>query len=137
MTARWASKKAHPRPTDRRTSTEATSSATHRDRSSTNVRIRLVDYELPVVVTIPQGVQQRTLNCRLTAESSTGQLTSALAPLPILLSPLRPLVVSYGDEAATLFTAGSRHVRRLGDSGDVDLGYAAITYSLAELASDM
>ena len=33
MTARWASKEAHPLPTDRRTSTEATSSATRRDRS--------------------------------------------------------------------------------------------------------
>ena len=30
-TARWTSKETHPRPTDRRTSTEATSSATRRD----------------------------------------------------------------------------------------------------------
>ena len=33
MTAQWASKKAHPRPTDRRTLTEAMSSTTRRDSS--------------------------------------------------------------------------------------------------------
>ena len=33
MTAWWASKEAHPRPTDRRTLTEATTSATRRDSS--------------------------------------------------------------------------------------------------------
>ena len=86
-----------------------------------------------MVVTIPQRVQQRTLTCLLTAESSTGQLTSALAPFPIWLSPLRPLVVSYGDEAAALFADGSRLVRRLEDSGDVGLGDAAVVCSLAEL----
>ena len=90
-----------------------------------------------MVVTIPQRVQQRTLTCLLTAESSTGQLTSALAPLTIWLPSLRPLVVSYGDEAAVLFADGSRLVRRLEDSGDVDSGDAAIPYSLYELASDM
>jgi hypothetical protein len=33
MAVQWANKEVHPRPTDRRTSTEATSSATRRDRS--------------------------------------------------------------------------------------------------------
>jgi hypothetical protein len=37
-TARWSSKEAHPRPTDRRTSTEAASSTTRRDRSNTLAR---------------------------------------------------------------------------------------------------
>ena len=90
-----------------------------------------------MVVTIPQRVQQDTLTCLVTAESSTQQLTSALAPLPIWPSSLRPLVVSYGDEAAALPAAGSRVVRQLADSGDVGLGEAAIAYSLAELAPDM
>ena len=90
-----------------------------------------------MVVTITQRVQQRTLTCLVTAESSTRQLTAALAPLTIWLSPLRHLVVSYGDEAAALLADGSRLVRRLEDSGDVGLGDAAIAYSLAELASDM
>ena len=35
MTARWTCKEANPRPTDRRTFTEAASSATCRDRSTT------------------------------------------------------------------------------------------------------
>ena len=90
-----------------------------------------------MVVTIPQRVQQRTLTCLLTAESSTGQLTSALAPLLILLSPLRPLAVSYGDDVAALLSDGSRLVCRLEDSGDVKPAEAAIAYSLAELAPDM
>ena len=72
----------------------------------------------------------------MTAESSTLQLTSALAPLPIWLSSLRPLVVSYGDVAATLFADGARPVRRLEDSSDVEPGDAGIAYSHAELASD-
>ena len=72
-----------------------------------------------MVVTIPQRGQQYTLARLETAESSTGQLTSALAPLPILLSPLRPLVVSYGDGAAALPAGGSRLVRQLEVSGDV------------------
>ena len=87
------------------------------------------------MVTIPPRVQQHALTCLVTAESSTQQLTAALAPLPILLSPLRPLVVSYRDEAAALFAAGSRLVRRLEDLGDVGLGDAAVAYSLTELAS--
>ena len=87
-------------------------------------------------VTIPQRVQHCTLTCLVTAESSTQQLTSALAAHTIWLSSLRPLVVSYGDEAATLFADGSLLVRRLKDSGDVEPGDAAIAYSLEELASD-
>jgi hypothetical protein len=75
--------------------------------------------------------------CLVTAESSTRQLTSAVAPLPLWLFPLRPLVVSYGDQAAALFAAGFRLVRRLEDSGDVEPCEAAIAYSLADLASDM
>ena len=90
-----------------------------------------------MVVTIPQRIQQDTLTCLVTAESSPRQLTSVLAPLSIWLSPLRHLVVSYGDEAAALLADGSRLVRRLEDSGDVGLGDAAIAYSLAELALDM
>jgi hypothetical protein len=90
-----------------------------------------------VVVTIPRRVHQDTLTCLVRAESSTLQLASALAPLPIWLSSLRPLVVPYGDEAAALFADGSPLVRQLEDSADVGLGDAAITYSLAELASDM
>ena len=90
-----------------------------------------------MVVMMPQRVQQDTLTCRVTAESSSRQVTTALAPLSILLSSLRPLVVSYGDEAAALFTAGSRLVRRLEDSGDVEPGDAAVVRSFAELASDM
>jgi hypothetical protein len=90
-----------------------------------------------VVVTVPPRVQQRTLTCLVTAESSTLQLTSALAPLPIWLSRLRPLVVSYDDEAATLFADGSRLVRQLEDSSGVKPDDAAIASSLAELASDM
>jgi hypothetical protein len=53
------------------------------------------------------------------------------------MSPLAPLVVSYGDESVALLTGGSRLVRRLGDSDDVGLGEAATAFSLAELASDM
>ena len=89
------------------------------------------------MVTTPPHVQQRTLTCLVTAESSTCQVTAVHDPLPIWLSPIRPLVVSYGDEAAALFVAGSRLIRRLKDSGDVDPGEATIAYSLAELASDM
>ena len=88
-------------------------------------------------MTTPQRVQQSTLACPVSAESSAQQLTAALAPLTMWLSSLRPLVVSYGDEAAALFTAGSRVVRRLEDSGDVEPGEAAIAHSLAELAFDM
>ena len=88
-------------------------------------------------MTTTQHVQQRTLTRVVKADSSTRQVTSALAPLRIWLLPVRPLFVSYGDEAAALFTAGSRLVRRLKDSRDVGLGDAALTYSLAELASDM
>ena len=90
-----------------------------------------------MVVTIPQRVQQCTLACPVSAESSAQQLTAALAPLSIGLSPLRPLTLPYGDESAALFPAGSRLVRRLEDSSDVEPGEAAIAYSLAELASDM
>jgi hypothetical protein len=75
--------------------------------------------------------------CLVRAESSTRQLTSALAPLTIWLSSLRPLIDSYGDEAAALLAAGSRLVRRLEDSGDVGLGDAVVVCSLAELAFDM
>ena len=100
-------------------------------------RILRDDNEQPAVVTIPQGVQQRTLSCLVTAESSTLQLTAVLAPLGIWLSSLRPLVVSYGNDAAALFVPGSRLVRRLEDSGDVEPGDAAIASSLAELGSDM
>ena len=75
--------------------------------------------------------------CLATAESSTQQLTAAHDPLSIWLSSRRLLIVSYGDEAAALFAAGSLLVRQLEDSGDVGLGDAAIAYSLAELASDM
>ena len=88
------------------------------------------------MMTLPR-VQQRTLTCLVTAESSTRQLTAALAPLTIWLPSLRPLVVSYGEEAATLFAAASRLLCRLGDSGDVEPAEAPIAYSLAELASDM
>ena len=73
----------------------------------------------------------------MTVGSSTRQVTAVLAPLPIWQSSLRPLVVSYGDEAAALLTDGSRLVRRLEASGDVRLGDAADAYSLAELASNM
>ena len=90
-----------------------------------------------MVVTIPQGAQQDTLTCLVTAESSTHQLTAALDPHTIWLSSLRPLVVSYVDESAALLAGGSRLVRRLEDSGDVGFGDAAVAYSLAELASDM
>ena len=86
---------------------------------------------------MPQRVQQDTLPCLVPAESSTRQLTSAPAPLTIWLSSLRPLVVWYDDEAAALLADGSRLVRRLKDSGDVEPCEAAIAYSLAELASDM
>ena len=89
------------------------------------------------MVTIPQRVQQRTLTCLVTAESSTRQVTTALAPITIWLSPLGPLVVSYGDEAVALLADGRRLVRRLEDSGDVGLGDSAVVRSLAELASDM
>ena len=89
------------------------------------------------MVTIPQLVQECTLTFLVTAESSTRHVAAAFAPLSIWPSPLRPLVVSYGDEAAALFVAGSRLIRRLKDSGDVDPGEATIAYSLAELASDM
>jgi hypothetical protein len=88
-------------------------------------------------VTIPQRVHPYTLTCLVTAESSTHKVTAALAPLPIWLSSLRPLVVSYGDDAAALFAAASRLVCRLEDSCHVEPGEAAIAYSLAELASDM
>jgi hypothetical protein len=60
-------------------------------------------------MTRPQRGQQYTLARLETAESSTGQLTLALDPLPVWLSSLRPLV-SHGDKAATLFAAGSRLV---------------------------
>ena len=78
-----------------------------------------------MVVTTPQRVHQDTLTCLLTAELSTGQLTSALAPLLIWLSPLRPLVVSYGDVAAVRWTATAAsmstdhqpHDRTVGDQG--------------------
>jgi hypothetical protein len=89
------------------------------------------------VVTIPQRVQQRTLPCFVRAESSTRHVTVVLAPLLIWLSSLRPLVVSYGEEAATLFAAGSRLVRRLEDSGDVEPAIPVVVRSLAELAFDM
>ena len=88
------------------------------------------------MMTLPR-VQQRTLTCLVTAESSTRQLPAALAPLTIWLSRLRPFVVSYGNDAAALLADTSRLIRRLGDSGDVGLGDAAIAYSLAELPSDM
>ena len=88
------------------------------------------------MVTIPPRVQQHALTCLVTAESSTHQLTAVLAPLTIWLSPLRPLVVSYGDEVAALLSAGSRLARQLEDSSDVEPGDAAIAYSLAKLASD-
>ena len=90
-----------------------------------------------MVVTIPERVQRLTLTSLVTAEASTGQVTAALDPLPIWLSSLRTLTIPYGDEAAALFAAGPRLVRRLEDSGDVDPGDAAIAYSLAELAFDM
>ena len=90
-----------------------------------------------MVVTIPQRIQQDTLTCLVTAESSTQQLTAARDPLSHWLSPLRYLVVSYGDEAAAQLADGSRLVRRLEDSGDVGLGDAAVAYSRAELALDM
>jgi hypothetical protein len=73
----------------------------------------------------------------VTAESSDHQVTGVLDQLSIWLSPFRRLVVSHGDEAAALFATGSRLIRRLEDSGDVEPGDAAIAYSLAELASDM
>ena len=75
--------------------------------------------------------------CLVRAESSTRQLTSVPAPLLIWLSPPRPLIVSHGDEATVLLAAGSRLVRRLEDSGDVEPAEVAIAYSLAELAPDM
>ena len=86
---------------------------------------------------MPQRVQQHTLTCLVTAESSTRHVTAALTALTIWLSPLRPLVVSFGDEVAALLADGSRLVRRLEDSGDVGLGDAAVAYSRAELALDM
>ena len=89
------------------------------------------------MITRPQRVQKHTLTCLETAESSTKQRTAALAPLPIWLSSLRPLVVAYGDEAAALLAGESRLVRQLEDWGDVGLGDAAFAYSLAELASGM
>jgi hypothetical protein len=45
MTARWSSKEAHPRPTDRRTLTVSASSATRQDRRSTIARTQCVDNE--------------------------------------------------------------------------------------------
>ena len=90
-----------------------------------------------MVVKIPQRVQQDTLTCLVTAESSTRQVTAVHDPLPIWLSSLRPLVVSYGDETTALLADGSRLVRRLEDAGDVGLADAAVVRSLAELASDM
>ena len=86
---------------------------------------------------MPQRVQQDTLTCLMSAESPRHQVTVVLAPLPIWLSSPRPLAVSYCDEAAALLAAGSRLVRRLEDSGDVEPGDAAIAYYLDELASDM
>jgi hypothetical protein len=73
----------------------------------------------------------------VTAESSTRQLTAVLDPLWDWLSSLRPLVVSYGDEAAALLADGCRLVRRLEDSGDVEAADSSVVRSLAELASDM
>ena len=90
-----------------------------------------------MVVTIPQRVQQDTLTCLVTVESSTHQVSAAPASHTIWLSPLRLLAVSHGDEAAALLADGSRLVRQLEDSGDVGPGDAAIAHSLAELASDM
>ena len=45
MTARWASKEAHPRPTDRRTLTDAISNTVRQDRSNTIARTRHQDNE--------------------------------------------------------------------------------------------
>ena len=90
-----------------------------------------------MVVMVPQCVLQDTLAYMLTAVSSIRQVTAVLDPRTIWLSSLRPLVVSYGDEAAALFAVGSRLVRRFEVSGDVGLGDAAVVRSLAELASDM
>ena len=45
MTARWVTKETHPRPTDRRMSTEATSSATRRGGSSALARTQHQDNE--------------------------------------------------------------------------------------------
>ena len=89
------------------------------------------------MVTTPPHVQQRTLTCPVTDESSTRQVTSVLASLTTWLSSLRPLVVSYGDEAAALLADGSRLVRRLDDSGDVEAADSSVVRSPAELASDM
>ena len=88
-------------------------------------------------MTVPHRVQQDTLVCLRTAESSTHKVTAALAAKTIWLPPLRPLVVSYGDETTALLADGSRLVRRLEDAGDVGLADAAVVRSLAELASDM
>ena len=82
------------------------------------------------MLTTQPHVQQLTLACLVTAESSTHQVAAALVPLSHWLSPLRPLVVSYGDDAAALLADGSRLVRRLGFSCDVGPGDAAIAYSL-------
>jgi hypothetical protein len=165
MTARSTGKEAHPRPTDRRTSTEATSSETRLDRSCSIARTEPLNNEDPVEVTTPAHVQQGTPACLLssllhtcrprllavsqsnvsdedtstpdnhapktrvtstvtrrsacianhaspveasllTATSSTHHHTAALDPLWHWLSSLRPLVVSYGDEAAALLAAG-------------------------------